>query len=152
LRAHGPHPRGAPYLALLAKLQKCSALRFTPIGQLPLRSWLFEWQTPACADLFLQGVVCYPIPATTPCMNLRKGLKGVRLFSNTSNRFGHASSATESGNLRKAQDLSRWILHDCRVLEAATGRTIWGVTAGRSLPAWQQLIELQEKAQRWGSG
>ncbi|MCT0201817.1 CHAD domain-containing protein [Synechococcus sp. CS-603] len=140
--------RGAPYLALLSKLQKWQrSPRFTPIGQRPLRSWLFEWQTRACAYLFLQGGWFAVDPSDNALHDLRKCLKGVRYSLEYLEPFGHAVLSDWIRDLSKAQDCLG-DLHDLQVLEAALGDYL-GRDRRRTLPALQQLIELQ-KAQRWG--
>jgi CHAD domain-containing protein len=67
------------YLKLLARLNKWQqGPRFTPLGELPLAAWLYDWQAPFTAALFLHAGWTVEDPAAEALHDLRKRIKAAR--------------------------------------------------------------------------
>ncbi len=108
--------RSGPYLKLLARLHRWqNEPRYTPLGELPLRPWLFEWQAQTAAGLFLHPGWFAPDPQAAVLHDLRKRIKGVRYALEHLEPFGGSTLAAWILDLKRAQD-DLGDLHDLQVL------------------------------------
>jgi CHAD domain-containing protein len=109
----------ARYLKLLARLHKWQAKpTFTDLGHRPLHRWLFEWQVPIAAGLFLHPGWFAADPAAKDLHDLRKRIKGVRYAFENLQPFLDQALQSWVARLKQAQD-DLGELHDLQVLELA---------------------------------
>jgi CHAD domain-containing protein len=119
---------------------------FTPLGELPLKRWLYEWSVPISSGLFLHpGWFCRD-PRGEDLHDLRKRIKGVRYALEHLEPFLDAEIRSWVNELKQAQD-NLGDLHDLQVL----GQTLAGhrpcLGPGR-LPGLQAEITRQQE-ERW---
>lgn len=141
------HPR---YLKLLARLHKWQHKpRFTPMGHLPLVPWLYEWQAPFTADLFLHPGWSADDPAAEALHALRKRIKGARYALEHFEGWCAPPLKDWIAELRQAQD-HLGELHDLQVLSCTLGEGSGRLKAER-LPTFRDEIERQQQDhwQRW---
>jgi CHAD domain-containing protein len=138
---------GGPYLKLLARLHDWQlSPRFSPLGDLPLRPWLFEWQLQASSGLFLHGGWFAADPHDPALHDLRKRIKGLRYALEHLETFAAPALGEWIGLLKKAQDCLG-DLHDLQVLATILGDQLErGVSD--TLPVLQAGI-LAQQAERW---
>lgn len=97
--------RSSRYLKLLATLDKWQQRpRFTALGELPLIDWLYEWQEPFTAGLFLHpGWMCDD-PKADAVHELRKRIKGARYSLEALDSWISPTLKSWIKKLRQAQD------------------------------------------------
>jgi hypothetical protein len=136
-----------PYLKLLARLHDWQLKpRFTPLGDLPLRPWLFEWQSQISSGLFLHDGWFAPDPHDLALHDLRKRIKGVRYALEHLEPFASPVLSEWIALLKRAQDCLG-DLHDLQVLDLILGDQLEkGV--GETLPVLHAGI-LAQQAERW---
>jgi CHAD domain-containing protein len=138
---------GGPYLKLLARLRAWQLKpRFSPLGDLPLGPWLFEWQSQASSGLFLHGGWFAADPHDPALHNLRKRIKGLRYALEHLEPFAAPALGEWIALLKKAQDCLG-DLHDLQVLAAILGDQLENGVA-ETLPVLQAGI-LAQQAERW---
>jgi CHAD domain-containing protein len=138
------------YRRLLKRLHRWQQRpRFTALGVLPLAPWLFEWQAPFSAGLFLDPGWRAVDPADDALHGLRKRIKGARYALEHLEGWCEPPLLRWVGELRQAQG-HLGELHDLQVLQAS-------FAASRRLRALAELpvlrAELQDQQtlhwQRW---
>ncbi len=113
--------RGGPYLKLLARLHKWQLNpRFSPLGELPLRPWMFECQAHVSAGLFLHRGWFVMDPHDPELHDLRKRIKEVRYALENLEPFGGETLRDWISLLKHAQDCLGE-LHDLQVLVEILG-------------------------------
>jgi len=132
------------YLKLLARLHKWQQKpRFTPTGQRPLQPWLYEWQAPFTADLFLHPGWDSQDPTDEALHALRKRIKGARYALEHFENWCNPTLKAWIAELRQAQD-HLGELHDLQVL----GHTLnerYGLLKANRLPILRSEIERQQQ-------
>ena len=104
------------YLKLLARLSKWDNLpRFTPLGELPLLPWLYDWQAPFTAGLFLHPGWTADDPAAKSLHGLRKRIKKARYSLEHLESWCEPPLRDWIQDLRQAQD-HLGELHDLQIL------------------------------------
>jgi CHAD domain-containing protein len=104
------------YLKLLARLSKWDKRpRFTPLGQLPLMPWLYDWQAPFTAGLFLHPGWTADDPAAKSLHGLRKQIKKARYCLENLEPWCEPPLQDWIQDLRQAQD-HLGELHDLQIL------------------------------------
>jgi CHAD domain-containing protein len=141
--------RGGRYLKLLAQLQRWQKQpHFTPLGALPLRDWLVEWQTPELAAILahpgwfvadLEGDLTQVHALRKQCKHARYALEPLQPFTGR-----HCSTWAE--RFRHWQDLLGE-LNDLEVLRQAI-ETQRGQPLEQGLPQLQALLQASG-AQLW---
>jgi CHAD domain-containing protein len=143
------------YLKLLARLNKWQQRpRFTPLGQLPLAAWLYDWQAPFTAALFLHPGWSLDDPAAEALHDLRKRIKAARYALEPLQDWCEPPLQAWIGELRQAQD-HLGELHDLQVLSRTLGSgdrlakgtlpVLASLLAERQLEHW---LRWREQAQR----
>jgi CHAD domain-containing protein len=127
------------YLKLLARLHKWQQRpRYTPLGQLSLAAWLYDWQAPFTAALFLHPGWTVEDPTAEALHDLRKRIKAARYA------LEHLEAWIQE--LRQAQELLGE-LHDLQILSltlAGSGNTL----KSHRLPVLRSELEGQQ-AEHW---
>jgi CHAD domain-containing protein len=106
------------YLKLLARLNKWDKHpRFTPLGQQPLLPWLYDWQAPFTARLFLHPGWTVDDPEAKSLHGLRKQIKKARYCLENLERWCEPPLREWIQDLRQAQD-HLGELHDLQILNS----------------------------------
>ncbi len=138
------------YLKLLARLHKWQQRpRYTPLGQLSLAAWLYDWQAPFTAALFLHPGWTVEDPAAEALHDLRKRIKAARYALEHLEDWCEPALKAWIQELRQAQELLGE-LHDLQILShtlAGSGNTL----KSHRLPVLRSELEGQqgEHWQRW---
>ena len=104
------------YLKLLARLHKWQQRpRFTPLGQLPLAAWLYDWQAPFTAALFLHAGWTVEDPSAEALHDLRKRIKAARYALEHLEKWCEPALQAWIQELRQAQ-AHLGELHDLEIL------------------------------------
>ena len=104
------------YLKLLASLSKWQKRpRFTAVGELPLTEWLYEWQEPFTAGLFLHSGWTSHDPEADDLHALRKHIKGARYSLESFESWCSPALQQWIDQLRQAQQ-HLGDLHDLQIL------------------------------------
>jgi CHAD domain-containing protein len=94
------------YLKLLARLHKWQQRpRFTPLGQRPLAPWLYDWQAPFTAALFLHGGWTVEDPTAEALHDLRKRIKAARYALEHLENWCEPALRAWIQELRQAQEI-----------------------------------------------
>ena len=138
------------YLKLLARLHKwqhCPS--FTPLGERPLADWLYEWQAPFTAALFLHPGWGMEDPAAEVLHDLRKRIKGARYALEHLEDWCQPPLQAWVQELRQAQD-HLGELHDLQILGRSLGDNAKLLKASR-LPVLRGELEAQQREHwlRW---
>lgn len=142
--------RAPRYLKLLARLHRWQQQpRFTDLGEQPIRSWLFEWQAPFTAGLFLEPGWTARDPGDVSLHELRKRIKGARYALEHLEPWFDPSLQEWIVELRQAQD-HLGDLHDLQVLEATLGQASHPLKLGK-LPTLLRALRSQQREhwQQW---
>ena len=135
------------YLKLLARLHKWQQRpRYTPLGQLPLAAWLFDWQAPFTAALFLHSGWTVEDPTAEALHDLRKRIKAARYALEHLEDWCEPALKAWIQELRQAQELLGE-LHDLQILShtlAGSGNTL----KSHRLPVLRSELEGQQ-AEHW---
>ncbi|MEB3167938.1 MAG: CHAD domain-containing protein [Synechococcaceae cyanobacterium] len=137
----------SPYLKLLTSLDKWQKRpRFTALGELPLTDWLYEWQEPFTAGLFLHpGWMCND-PDADAVHELRKRIKGARYSLEALDNWISPELKGWIKKLRQAQDH----LVELRDLQILSGIIIKYADAKKSQSRRQLMEEIQAgQCQHW---
>jgi len=138
------------YLKLLARLHKWQQRpRYTPLGQLSLAAWLYDWQAPFTAALFLHPGWTVEDPTAEALHDLRKRIKAARYALEHLEDWCEPALKAWIQELRQAQELLGE-LHDLQILShtlAGSGNTL----KSHRLPVLRSELEGQqaEHWQRW---
>ncbi len=138
------------YLRLLARLHQWQHKpRFTPMGQMPLLPWLYEWHAPFTADLFLHPGWSTDDPTAEALHALRKRIKGARYALEHFEGWCQQPLKDWIAELRQAQD-HLGELHDLQVLSRSLSQRS-GPLKSERLPILRSEIERQQQEhwQRW---
>jgi CHAD domain-containing protein len=139
--------RSSRYLKLLARLHKWQHKpRFTPLGQLPLEGWLYTWQAPFSAELFLHRGWFAQDPAAAELHGLRKQIKSARYALEPLQPWCSSALKAWIAELRQAQD-QLGELHDLQVLDRILSERDLPVKLGR-LPLLRAELG-REQQQHW---
>jgi len=107
------------YLKLLERLSKWQKKpRFSPLGQQPLLPWLYDWQAPFSAGLFLHPGWTVEDPAAEALHALRKLIKRARYSLEPIERWCGPAVLAWIEDLRLAQD-HLGELHDLQILNSS---------------------------------
>jgi CHAD domain-containing protein len=135
------------YLKLLARLHKWQQRpRYTPLGQLPLAAWLYDWQAPFTAALFLHPGWTVEDPTAEALHDLRKRIKAARYALEHLEDWCEPALKAWIQELRQAQELLGE-LHDLQILShtlAGSGNTL----KSHRLPVLRSELEGQQ-AEHW---
>jgi CHAD domain-containing protein len=138
------------YLKLLARLHKWQQHpRFTPLGERPLASWLYEWQAPFTAALFVHPGWMEADPAAEVLHDLRKRIKAARYALEHLEDWCEPLLQAWVQDLRQAQD-HLGELHDLQILSRSLGDNGKLLKASR-LPVLRAELEAQQQEHwlRW---
>jgi CHAD domain-containing protein len=138
------------YLKLLARLHKWQQRpRFTPLGERPLASWLYEWQAPFTAALFLHPGWTVEDPAAEVLHDLRKRIKAARYALDDLEDWCEPPLRAWVQELRRAQD-HLGELHDLQILDRSLGDNAKLLKASH-LPMLRGELEAQQREHwlRW---
>lgn len=138
------------YLKLLARLHKWQQRpRYTPLGQLPLAPWLYDWQAPFTAALFLHAGWTLEDPTAEALHDLRKRIKGARYALEHLEDWCEPALRAWIQELRQAQD-HLGELHDLQILSHTLGGSGSPLKSSR-LPVLRSELEGQqtEHWRRW---
>ena len=131
------------YLKLLARLHKWQQRpRYTPLGQLPLAAWLYDWQAPFTAALFLHPGWTVEDPSAEALHDLRKRIKAARYALEHLEDWCEPALKAWIQELRQAQELLGE-LHDLQILShtlAGSGNTL----KSHRLPVLRSELEGQQ--------
>ena len=131
------------YLKLLARLHKWQQRpRYTPLGQLPLAAWLYDWQAPFTAALFLHPGWTVEDPTAEALHDLRKRIKAARYALEHLEDWCEPALKAWIQELRQAQELLGE-LHDLQILShtlAGSGNTL----KSHRLPVLRSELEGQQ--------
>ena len=131
------------YLKLLARLHKWQQRpRYTPLGQLPLAAWLYDWQAPFTAALFLHPGWTVEDPTAEALHDLRKRIKAARYALEHLEDWCEPALKAWIQELRQAQGLLGE-LHDLQILShtlAGSGNTL----KSHRLPVLRSELEGQQ--------
>jgi CHAD domain-containing protein len=109
------------YLKLLARLHKWQQQpRYTPLGQLPLAAWLYDWQAPFTAALFLHAGWTVEDPTAEALHDLRKRIKAARYALEHLEDWCEPALRAWIQELRQAQE-HLGELHDLQILTQTLG-------------------------------
>jgi len=109
------------YLKLLARLHKWQQRpRYTPLGQLPLAAWLYDWQAPFTAALFLHAGWTVEDPTAEALHDLRKRIKAARYALEHLEDWCEPALRAWIQELRQAQE-HLGELHDLQILTQTLG-------------------------------
>jgi len=109
------------YLKLLARLHKWQQQpRYTPLGQLPLAAWLYDWQAPFTAALFLHAGWTVEDPTAEALHDLRKRIKAARYALEHLEDWCEPALLAWIHELRQAQE-HLGELHDLQILNHTLG-------------------------------
>jgi CHAD domain-containing protein len=135
------------YLKLLARLHKWQQRpRYTPLGQLSLAAWLYDWQAPFTAALSLHPGWTVEDPTAEALHDLRKRIKAARYALEHLDDWCEPALKAWIQELRQAQELLGE-LHDLQILShtlAASGNTL----KSHRLPVLRSELEGQQ-AEHW---
>ena len=135
------------YLKLLARLHKWQQRpRYTPLGQLSLAAWLYDWQAPFTAALFLHPGWTVEDPTAEALHDLRKRIKAARYALEHLEDWCEPALKAWIQELRQAQELLGE-LHDLQILShtlAGSGNTL----KSHRLPVLRSELEGQQ-AEHW---
>ena len=135
------------YLKLLARLHKWQQRpRYTPLGQLSLAAWLYDWQAPFTAALFLHPGWTVEDPTAEALHDLRKRIKAARYALEHLVDWCEPALKAWIQELRQAQDLLGE-LHDLQILShtlAGSGNTL----KSHRLPVLRSELNGQQ-AEHW---
>jgi len=147
------------YLKLLARLNKWQQRpRFTPLGQLPLAAWLYDWQAPFTAALFLHAGWTVEDPAAEALHDLRKRIKAARYSLEHLEAWCEPALKSFIEELRQAQ-AHLGELHDLQILIHTLGGSesplqsprlpvLRGELEGQQATNWQRWRELARRLQQ----
>ena len=138
------------YLKLLARLHKWQQRpRYTPLGQLPLAAWLYDWQAPFTAALFLHPGWTVEDPTAEALHDLRKRIKAARYALEHLEDWCEPALRAWIQELRQAQE-HLGELHDLQILNHTLGGSGSSLTSTR-LPVLCSELEGQQKEHwcRW---
>jgi CHAD domain-containing protein len=138
------------YLKLLERLNKWQKKpRFTPLGQQPLLPWLYDWQSPFSAGLFLHPGWRVEDPAAEALHALRKQIKRARYSLEHLERWCGPPLQAWIEDLRQAQD-HLGELHDLQILHSSFLDSEH-LRKTPKLPALQAELEAQQQLHwlRW---
>jgi CHAD domain-containing protein len=106
------------YLKLLARLNRWDKHpRFTSLGRQPLLPWLYDWQAPFTAGLFLHPGWTADHPEAKSLHGLRKRIKTARYSLESLERWCEPPLRAWIQDLRQAQD-HLGELHDLQILNS----------------------------------
>jgi hypothetical protein len=122
---------------------------FTPLGQQPLLPWLYDWQSPFSAGLFLHPGWTVEDPAAEALHALRKQIKRARYSLEYLERWCGPPLLAWIENLRQAQD-HLGELHDLQILNSSFVDSEH-LRKTSKLPALQAELEAQQQLHwlRW---
>jgi len=147
---------GSRYLKLLARLHKWQQRpHFTPLGERPLVAWLYDWQAPFTAALFVHPGWTVEDPAAEVLHDLRKQIKAARYALEHLEAWCEPPLQAWVQELRQAQD-HLGELHDLQILGRSLGdnakllKTAHLPVLNRELEAQQRehWLHWREQAQR----
>ena len=135
------------YLKLLARLHKWQQQpRYTPLGQLPLAAWLYDWQAPFTAALSLHAGWMVEDPTAEALHDLRKRIKAARYALEPLENWCEPVLRAWIQELRQAQEILGE-LHDLQILShTLAGHE--GSLKSPHLPVLRSELESQQ-AQHW---
>jgi CHAD domain-containing protein len=131
---------GSRYLKLLARLSRWQKQPcYTPLGVLPLLPWLFDWQAPFTAALFLHPGWLVEDPSSETLHGLRKCIKRARYSLDNLKTWCQPPLQSWADDLRLAQD-HLGALHDLQILQRSfkDGESLWKTSR---LPVLQAELE-----------
>lgn len=132
------------YLKLLARLHKWQKRpRLTPLGERPLARWLYEWQAPFTAALFLHPGWMVEDPAAEALHDLRKRIKAARYALEHLEDWCEPPLQAWIQELRQAQD-HLGELHDLQILGGSLGDNAKRLKAS-SLPVLRSELQAQQR-------
>lgn len=135
------------YLKLLARLHKWQQRPlYTPLGQRSLAAWLYDWQAPFTAALFLHPGWAVEDPTAEALHDLRKHIKTARYALEHLGNWCEPALQDWIQELRQAQELLGE-LHDLQILCHTLGGSRHSLKASR-LPALSSELEGQQ-AEHW---
>jgi len=138
------------YLKLLERLNKWQKKpRFTPLGQQPLLPWLYDWQSPFSAGLFLHPGWTVEDPGAEALHALRKQIKRARYSLEHLERWCGPPVLAWIEDLRQAQD-HLGELHDLQILNSSFVESEH-LRKTPKMPALQAELEVQQQLHwlRW---
>lgn len=138
------------YLKLLERLHKWQKKpRFTPLGQQPLLPWLYDWQAPFSAGLFLHTGWTVEDPAAESLHALRKQIKRARYSLEHFEPWCTPTLLAWIEELRQAQD-HLGELHDLQILNSSFVDNEH-LHKGPKLPTLQAELQAQQQLHwlRW---
>lgn len=135
------------YIKVMTSLDKWQQKpRFTALGELPLTAWLYEWQEPFTAGLFLQpGWMCHDSDFDA-VHDLRKRIKGARYSLEALDRWISPALKGWIKKLRQAQD-HLGELRDLQILSRIISRYADAKT-NQSVGRLMEEIQVSQR-QRW---
>ena len=135
------------YLKLLARLHKWQQRpRYTPLGQLPLAAWLYDWQAPFTAALCLHAGWTVEDPTAEALHDLRKRIKAARYALEHLENWCEPALRAWIQELRQAQEILGE-LHDLQILShTLAGHE--GSLKSPHLPVLRNELEGQQ-AEHW---
>ena len=135
------------YLKLLARLHKWQQQpRYTPLGQLPLAAWLYDWQAPFTAALSLHAGWMVEDPTAEALHDLRKRIKAARYALEPLENWCEPVLRAWIQELRQAQELLGE-LHDLQILSHTLAGSESSLKSPH-LPVLRSELEGQQ-AQHW---
>ncbi len=139
------------YLKLLARLLKWQQRpRYTPLGQLPLAAWLYDWQAPFTAALFLHPGWTVEDPSAEALHDLRKRIKAARYALEHLEDWCEPALQAWIQELRQAQE-TLGELHDLQILSHTLGGSGNSSLKSHRLPVLRSELEGQQAGHwlRW---
>jgi CHAD domain-containing protein len=132
------------YLKLLARLHKWQQRpRFTPLGDRSLAAWLYDWQAPFTAALFLHPGWTVDDPTAEALHDLRKAIKAARYALEHLEDWCEPALQSWIQQLRQAQE-QLGELHDLQILGSCLGDNAKLLKPSR-LPVLCSELETQQR-------